>query len=320
MASSVLANRVRVSTATTGTGTVTLGAKVSNKYATFAEGGIANAQVVTYCIEDGNDWEIGRGTYTSAGTTLSRDTVLISSVAGTVGTSKLNLSGAAEVFISTAKEDFDVNDFTEDTSPDGTADYAWVYDASASLKKKVKPQNFKQSGGLQLLASGTVSAAATLDIVLTAYTGYRGIIVYLSGFLPVTDGAALYARFSTDGGASYLASGYNYFQGRGIDTTATWATGVASGSAAQIQITGAEAGNGATEGYNGRIEMLNQTSAAFWSRLMHQGYFINSDATPAGVYSTGGGAQETAQDTDAIRFLFSTGNISAGNYAVYGLI
>jgi hypothetical protein len=35
--------------------------------------------------------EIGRGTYSSVGPTLSRDTVLLSKIGGTVGTSKINL-------------------------------------------------------------------------------------------------------------------------------------------------------------------------------------------------------------------------------------
>lgn len=100
-----LFNRARMTTATTGTGTITLGAAVSNAFLTFAEAGVANADVVAYCIEDGTDFESGIGTYTSAGTTLSRTTVRNSKIGGTAGTSKINLSGTATVFLSPAKED-----------------------------------------------------------------------------------------------------------------------------------------------------------------------------------------------------------------------
>ena len=79
------ANRVWMSTATTGTGTITLGTAQTG-YITFAQGGIANASSVTYTIIDGNNFEVGRGTYTSSGTTLSRDTVLVSLISGTSGT------------------------------------------------------------------------------------------------------------------------------------------------------------------------------------------------------------------------------------------
>lgn len=92
-----------MTTATSGTGTVTLGSAVSG-YLSFANAGVANAEVVTYVLEEGANREIGRGTYTSSGTTLSRDTVL-NSTAG--GTTKITLAGAAQVFITAAAEDIE---------------------------------------------------------------------------------------------------------------------------------------------------------------------------------------------------------------------
>lgn len=89
----------RMTTATTGTGTITLGSAV-NPYLTFANAGVQDQDVVTYAIQDVNNSEIGRGTYTASGTTLSR-TVLKS----TNSNAAINLSGTAQVFITLAAED-----------------------------------------------------------------------------------------------------------------------------------------------------------------------------------------------------------------------
>src|SRR5690554_4219784 len=88
-----LLNRVKQLTATTGTGPITLGAAVDG-FQTYAAAGATDEQTVNYVLEDGTAWEIGRGTYTASGTTLSRDTIGGSSNDGAA----INLSGDAVVF------------------------------------------------------------------------------------------------------------------------------------------------------------------------------------------------------------------------------
>jgi hypothetical protein len=79
----VLADRVRETTAVVGTGTATLLGAIAS-YQSFAA--IGNGNTVYYTIVDQSTgaWEVGIGTYTASGTTLSRDTVLSSSNAGSL--------------------------------------------------------------------------------------------------------------------------------------------------------------------------------------------------------------------------------------------
>ena len=82
MAGPRLFDRVRETTTTTGTGTVTLGGAATG-YTTFTAV-LASGDTTYYVIADqgGANWETGYGTFTTAGTTLARTTILASSNAG----------------------------------------------------------------------------------------------------------------------------------------------------------------------------------------------------------------------------------------------
>jgi hypothetical protein len=99
MAAIKLYNLARMTTATTGTGTITLGSAVSG-FLTFAQAGVQDGETVRYAIKDGSNSEIGYGVYTSSGTTLTRNVLK-----STNSDAAINLSGSAEVIITPAAED-----------------------------------------------------------------------------------------------------------------------------------------------------------------------------------------------------------------------
>src|SRR5882672_2994447 len=93
-----------MTTATTGTGTITLGSAATVNgvlYLSFSAAGVTDGQIVYYAIADTGNSEIGFGTYTAAGTTLTR-TVLKSTNSNTA----ISLTGTAQVFITAPKESF----------------------------------------------------------------------------------------------------------------------------------------------------------------------------------------------------------------------
>lgn len=132
-----LYNRANMTTATTGTGVITLGSAVTGAQ-TFAAAGVANADVVSYVISDvGNAWEIGYGTYTTTGTTLTR--TLIQSSTGAL----LSLSGSATVEISALATDINfLTSYAAIASAGGTTTLtntaAFIQNVTGTLAQTIK--------------------------------------------------------------------------------------------------------------------------------------------------------------------------------------
>ncbi len=112
----VLADRVRETTTTTGTGSVTLGGAYTG-FQTFLAG-IGNSNSTYYTIANvvTGEYEVGIGTYTTAGNLLSRTTVLNSSNSNALvnfaaGSKDVFVTQPAEraVYIDSAGTTVDVN-------------------------------------------------------------------------------------------------------------------------------------------------------------------------------------------------------------------
>ena len=91
-----VADRVKESTTTSGTGNITLGG-AQNGFVTFSSV-LSNGDTTYYTISDGNNWEVGLGTYNSSGNTLTRTDANV--LQSTNSDNRISLSGsAADVFI-----------------------------------------------------------------------------------------------------------------------------------------------------------------------------------------------------------------------------
>lgn len=186
----VVANRVQETTTTAGTGTITL-AGASAGYQSFAV--IGNGNTTYYTIVDGNNWEVGIGTYTASGTTLSRDTVLSSSASG----AKITLSGnTARVFVDYPAEKAISDGYgTLPATNGGTGQTSYavgdlLYASSTTALSKLADV----ATGNALISGGVSTAPAW---------GKIGLTTHVSGTLPVANGGTNATATPTAGAVAY---------------------------------------------------------------------------------------------------------------------
>ena len=116
---SLILNRAKETTATTGTGTVTVsGAVVPFQTWAAAQAGTSTTRRYSYMIEDGNAWEIGEGIFNEGAGTITRN--LVASSTGSL----LNLSGSAT--ISCVAKEKDSPQVIEKVDLNGLATYAFL--------------------------------------------------------------------------------------------------------------------------------------------------------------------------------------------------
>lgn len=214
----VLKNRAKMSTSTTGTGTITLGSAESG-YQTFADAGVANTDVVRYVIEDtGGAFEIGTGTYTSSGTTLSR-TVSESSNSNNA----INLSGSATVFIGATAEDIPALYAANESSPSAQP--------SATGTNAIAIADTAVSSALNSIAIGAQATAQ----------GNRALALGWRSFASGNEAVAIAQDNSAVNGTVGATGGNSLAFGRNTLSSSSYSTALGSGSAG----TGATTATGA---------------------------------------------------------------------------
>jgi len=199
----VLADRVRETTTTTGTGSVTLGGAYTG-FQTFLAGiGNSNSTYYTIANVTTGEYEVGIGTYTTAGNLLSRTTVLTSSNSNAL----VNFAaGSKDVFV---------------TQPAGRAVYIDSVGTTVDVNILAASgdSSFNSTGALKISA-GTTGQRPTGAVgkirwnsTLSQYEGYDGANWTLLGGAVIsndtTTASNLFPTFSnvTTGNASTLFTG-----------------------------------------------------------------------------------------------------------------
>ena len=333
-----LANRAKMSTATTGTGTITLGSAEAG-YQTFAAAGVVDGDVVRYVIEDGTNWEIGQGTYTASGTTLSR-TVLESSNSD----NPITLSGSAKVFISAAAEDVAKIQIDTYTTAGSTT---WTKPSWAKLVKVIAigPGGPGGSGGRYATSSdryGGGGGASGAVVVATFPASYLGdtetVVVGSGGSGGASVGTDNLGGNPGSGGTnttfgSYFAAARGQNGSGGSDTSG--GAGQALGIASLVSAAGQSAGSGfrgagqspstqtlpqptagaggagavaaSTTGANGGSASTIRTQTGSNTGLLYT-------ALSGGTAGTAGGNGGTGNAADFMDFRLATGG-GGGSYA-----
>lgn len=166
-------------------------------------------------------------------------------------------------------------------------------------------------GAMEFIASsGALSNAANVSFTQfdsSKYDYYKFNFLYVK---PVTDNVFLQAFISTDGGSSYDTTASNYCYGG--------STNSANGFNLHAY---ASAGNNTNEyGLSGYLNILGPHLTTYTYGISEICVMYTDGSVYMGnTAADRGTAHKVAADVDAMKFQFSTGNITSGEIVMYGI-
>lgn len=152
----ILADRVKVNSTTTGSGTIVLANTAPSGYQTFAVIGDSNATYYTIAGQTTSEWEVGIGTYYAANSSLSRTTILSSSNANAVVTLT---AGTKDVFVT----------YPSETSALGGSGQAIIVNQANATA------NYTISSGTNGFSVGPINVAN--NVTVTIASGQRWVVI-----------------------------------------------------------------------------------------------------------------------------------------------
>jgi len=168
----VIADRVKETTTTTGTGTVTL-LGASTGFQPFAVIGNGNTTYYTIAGQTNSEWEVGIGTYTSSGTTLARTTVLASSNSGSL----VNFSaGTKDVFVTYPAEKSVNQDASGNVTNAGSITGTnMIASNGLHVNSQTVSASYTIAAGNSAMSAGPISVASGVSVTLGS--GSRWVVI-----------------------------------------------------------------------------------------------------------------------------------------------
>lgn len=194
---------------------------------------------------------------------------------------------------------------------------AWAQVNLATGVTGTLPQTAVGNLGMVMISTVAASNQATVDFTGLDDT-YDAYTLVISSAKPATDDVEAWIRVGTGGTPTYQTSGYRWSFNGAIAGTTQVGGSVSDSKIAMTQVPGATVavGNATGENWSGRVE-FNNPEASDFMELSYRGQY--SRAVGDSIHVDGGGRYDTAGAITAIRFMFSSGNVSTGRFTLYGL-
>jgi len=167
-------------------------------------------------------------------------------------------------------------------------------------------------GQLELIETKIASSDSALDFLDLG--NYKTHLATVNAFTPSTDSRHVIVRFSTDGGSSFISSGYR--EGQQAITDNGSRSNHRSDSQSFLCYLTSSVGNETNEGGNAAIRFYNLKDSALQSFSTQ----MNSDARYDGKNQSGYGASVYPEENEvnAIRFTGNSSTNWTGSISLYG--
>lgn len=161
--------------------------------------------------------------------------------------------------------------------------------------------------------SSNNGAAIDFTGLSTAYINY---VVYMDNVKLAADVTSFIMRVSVDNGSTYIAANYTGAS-LGYLSSAATAHSTAVASAQMTVSSAATMGNAANEDLSGMVTIFNPATAGI-TRFTMQTTYLNGAGNTA-ITLSGYNYNGATTAVDAIRFLAGSGNITSGEFRLYGV-